>query len=56
MPYTVIDGRGDLHASCKDADLWQSVFLADYFTERVVNREELARIRKELDEIAKRAA
>jgi len=40
---TVIDSRGNLHGSCKGADLWQLVFLPDHFTERVVNREELAR-------------
>ena len=49
---TVIDSRCDRQAPCGDVDLWR----LRPFTERAVKKEELARIREELEEIAKQAS
>jgi len=50
----VINNKGDLHSTSDDVDLWQAG--PPDFTERMVTKAEVAHIRKELDEIAKRAA
>jgi len=52
---TVINNKGNPHSTSDDVDLWKAVLLPD-FTERMVTKEEIARIRKELEDIGKRAA
>jgi hypothetical protein len=52
---TVINNKGNLRSTSDDVDLWQTVLFPDV-TERMVTKDEVARIRKQLEEIGKRAA